>query len=157
MTAHKQTISKADAANRQLDVAIRMYLSGGDRVAVHTLACAAREIYEKHCKMAGIQRFYDEIAATYPDSTQKQVFDILNSTRNFLKHPDADGNQVFSWRRLYQQGRLGVPMSLRDEGLLPVVLAPTAPAPSKPFKTSLSRRLHSSSPKRAPKSRHKAR
>jgi len=92
MTEHKQTISKADAANRQLDVAIRMYLNGGDMVAIHTLACAAREIYEKHCKMAGIKRFYDEIAATYPDSTQKQIFDILNSTRNFLKHPDAEGN-----------------------------------------------------------------
>jgi transposase len=36
---------------------------------------------------------------------------------------------VFSWRRLYQQGRLGVPALMRDYGLLPVVLAPTAPAP----------------------------
>ena len=42
----------------------------------------------------------------------------------------VNANQVFSWRRLYQQGRLGVPTSLRDDGLLPVVLAPTAPAPS---------------------------
>ncbi|MYM22165.1 hypothetical protein GTP46_05850 [Duganella sp. FT135W] len=92
MTGHKQTISKADAANRQLAVAIRMYLNGGDMVAIHTLACAAREIYEKHCQKAGIKRFYDEIAATYPDSTQNQIFDILNSTRNFLKHPDSDGN-----------------------------------------------------------------
>jgi hypothetical protein len=92
MSPHKQTISKADAANRQLAVAIRMHLNGGDMVAIHTLACAAREIYEKHCQMTGLKRFYDEIAATYPDNTQKQIFDILNSTRNFLKHPDADGN-----------------------------------------------------------------
>nr|WP_257620257.1 transposase [Janthinobacterium sp. NKUCC08_JDC] len=42
----------------------------------------------------------------------------------------VNANQVFSWRRLYQQGRLGVPASVRDDGLLPVVLAPTAPAPS---------------------------
>lgn len=34
-----------------------------------------------------------------------------------------------SWRSLYQQGRLGVPALMRDDGLLPVVLAPTAPAP----------------------------
>lgn len=92
MTHQKQTVSKADAANRQLAVAIRMYLNDGDMVAIHTLACAAREIYERHCQMAGIKRFYDEIAATYPDSTQKQIFDILNGARNFLKHPDADGN-----------------------------------------------------------------
>ena len=37
-------------------------------------------------------------------------------------------NQVFNWRRLYEQGRLGVPELLRDNGLLPVVLAPSAPA-----------------------------
>jgi len=42
----------------------------------------------------------------------------------------VNANQVFSWRRLYQQGRLGVPASVRDDGLLSVVLAPTAPAPS---------------------------
>ncbi|WP_295999929.1 transposase [Rugamonas sp.] len=39
-------------------------------------------------------------------------------------------NQVFSWRRLYQQGRLGAPALMRDDGLLPVVLAPTSPVPS---------------------------
>ena len=39
-------------------------------------------------------------------------------------------NQVFSWRRLYQQGRLGVPALMRADGLLPVVLAQSAPAPN---------------------------
>lgn len=92
MNLSKQTISKIDAAHRQIDVAIRMHLTGGDIVAVHTLACAAREIYERHCQMAGTRRFYDEIAATYPESTQKQVYEVLNRTRNFLKHPDGDGN-----------------------------------------------------------------
>ncbi|WP_377705298.1 IS66-like element accessory protein TnpA [Pseudoduganella sp. UC29_71] len=42
----------------------------------------------------------------------------------------VNANQVFSWRRLYEQGRLGVPALMRDDGLLPVVLAPTAPAPN---------------------------
>lgn len=40
----------------------------------------------------------------------------------------VNANQVFSWRRLYQQGRLGAPALMRDDGLMPVVLAPTAPA-----------------------------
>lgn len=56
-----RTISKIEAANRQVDIAIRMYMDGGDAVAVHTLACAAREIYEKHCRFAGKDRFYDHI------------------------------------------------------------------------------------------------
>jgi len=40
----------------------------------------------------------------------------------------VNANQVFSWRRLYQQGRLGAPELMRDDGLLPVVLASTTPA-----------------------------
>ena len=41
----------------------------------------------------------------------------------------VNANQVFSWRRLYQQGRLGAPALMREDGLLPVVLAPTVPTP----------------------------
>lgn len=40
----------------------------------------------------------------------------------------VNANQVFSWRRLYQQGRLGMPALMRADGLLPVVLAPSAPS-----------------------------
>jgi hypothetical protein len=47
------TISKLEAANRQLCTAIRMFFSDDNAVAVHTLACAAREIYEKHCRKSG--------------------------------------------------------------------------------------------------------
>lgn len=52
------------------------------------------------------------------------------SVARIAREHGVNANQVFSWRRLYQQGRLGVPASVRDNGLLPVVLAPTAPAPS---------------------------
>ena len=52
------------------------------------------------------------------------------SVARIAREHGVNANQVFSWRRLYQQGRLGVHTSLRDDGLLPVVLAPTAPAPS---------------------------
>jgi len=52
------------------------------------------------------------------------------SVARIAREHGVNANRVFSWRRLYQQGRLGVPTSLRDDGLLPVVLAPTAPAPS---------------------------
>jgi hypothetical protein len=38
-----ETVSKLEAANRQLCTAIRMFFADDDAVAVHTLACAARE------------------------------------------------------------------------------------------------------------------
>lgn len=52
------------------------------------------------------------------------------SVARIAREHGVNANQVFSWRRLDQQGRLGVPGLLREDGLLPVVLAPTAPAPS---------------------------
>ena len=52
------------------------------------------------------------------------------SVARIAREHGVNANQVFSWRRLYEQGRLGVPALMRDAGLLPVVLAPTAPAPS---------------------------
>lgn len=51
------------------------------------------------------------------------------SVARIAREHGVNANQVFSWRRLYEQGRLGVPALMRDDGLLPVVLAPTAPAP----------------------------
>ena len=52
------------------------------------------------------------------------------SVARIAREHGINANQVFSWRRLYQQGRLGVPASMRNDGLLPVVLAPSAPTPS---------------------------
>lgn len=52
------------------------------------------------------------------------------SVARIAREHGVNANQVFSWRRLYEQGRLGVPALMRDDGLLPVVLAPTVPAPN---------------------------
>jgi len=52
------------------------------------------------------------------------------SVARIARSHGVNANQVFSWRRLYEQGRLGVPALMRDDGLLPVLLAPSAPAAS---------------------------
>ncbi|QYG10019.1 transposase [Janthinobacterium sp. PAMC25594] len=57
-------------------------------------------------------------------------FDGTRWQRASAREHGVNANQVFSWRRLYQQGRLGVPALMRDDGLLPVVLTPTVPAPA---------------------------
>ena len=43
------------------------------------------------------------------------------SVARFAREHGDNANQVFSWRRLYQQGRLGTPVLMRDDVLLPVV------------------------------------
>ena len=49
-------VTKIEAAHRQLAIAVKLYFQNDDMVAVHTLACAAREIYEKHCKKQGLDK-----------------------------------------------------------------------------------------------------
>ena len=82
-------ITKLEAAHRQLTTAIRMYFDDDDVAAIHTLVCAAREIYEKHCEAQGVERMFEQIEAANPERTRKELWTILNGSRNFLKHPEA--------------------------------------------------------------------
>jgi len=72
-------MTKLEAAQRQLTTAIRMFFADGDPVAVHTLACAAREIYEKHCRKAKQGRMFDFLQAGNPG--QKKSFGICSTQR----------------------------------------------------------------------------
>ncbi|RJG10683.1 transposase [Massilia cavernae] len=51
------------------------------------------------------------------------------SVARIAREHGVNANQVFSWRRLYNQGHLGEHALMRDDGLLPVVLTPTTPVP----------------------------
>ena len=57
-------ITKLEAAHRQLTTAIRMHFDDDDVAAIHTLVCAAREIYEKHCEVQGVERMFEMIEAS---------------------------------------------------------------------------------------------
>lgn len=92
MAGYTETVTKLDSAHRQIRTAIRMYFAGDDQVSIHTLVCAAREIYEKHCELAGIDRMFNYIKASHPDHDDKKLWKILNNARNFFKHPDPDGD-----------------------------------------------------------------
>jgi hypothetical protein len=47
-------VSKTDAAKRQLDTAIRLWLDEGDSVSIHTLAAAAHQIVHDLGKKRGV-------------------------------------------------------------------------------------------------------
>jgi hypothetical protein len=80
-------VTKLEAANRQLCTAIRLFFDDGDAVAVHTLVCSAREIYEKHCAKNNSLRMFDFVRAGSPDAAEKDLWNLLNAARNFFKHP----------------------------------------------------------------------
>jgi hypothetical protein len=83
-------VTKLQAAHGQLVTAICLYFDYGDLAAIHTLACASREIYEKHCKAQGRDHMFEYVASANLNRTRKELWDILNGPRNFLKHPEAD-------------------------------------------------------------------
>jgi len=88
-------LTNLDAGHRQLALAVRLFFNDGDPVCVHTLVCAAREIYEKSLKKAGRQRMFDLIKQAHPGHTETQLWNVLNNHRNFFKHPKS-GAQDFS-------------------------------------------------------------
>ena len=84
-------ITKLDAAHSQVFAAIHMYFSGGDPAPVHTLACAAREIYEKHCEAAGIGRNF---------SHKRQVnFQAVNRKTLQIAHVREAGAKIIDRQR----------------------------------------------------------
>ena len=74
------TIRKIDAARRQLDVAIRLWLDEGDLAAVQTLAWAGLTVLRDLAKAAG---------APIPGPSKFQ-FELDREAANFLKHADRD-------------------------------------------------------------------
>ncbi len=88
----KLTISKSDAAKRQLESAIRLYFSQGDPVSIHTLTSAAynivRDINKKRAgkPLFAKERFLEYVKAGH----EKEVRDLINTAENFFKHADRD-------------------------------------------------------------------
>lgn len=90
---HVSSITKIEAARRNLAVAIRMFFDRGDPVAVHTLAAAAQGVIRDIAKARGAA--HTSILHDNPDippDRRKEWIRILNTPRNFFKHADADPN-----------------------------------------------------------------
>ncbi len=87
------TVTNLDAAKKQLATAIRLFFARDDAVSIHTLASAAREIFEKHCAQAGLKRTFDYVRDENPEYTEKQLWNILNtpSKTNFTH---ANNNEL---------------------------------------------------------------
>ena len=96
-----ETVTKLDAANRQLATAIRLFFENQDPVAVHTLACAAREIYEMHCLKANLTRMFDYVKESNPTHAETELWNVLNVLRNFFKHSGASLDETVEFYDTY--------------------------------------------------------
>jgi hypothetical protein len=85
------TIAKLEAAKRNLAAAIRLFFERGDAIAIHTLAAAAQGVIRDVAKARGLER--TSILHDHPDipaEARKEWIRVLNASRNFFKHADAD-------------------------------------------------------------------
>jgi hypothetical protein len=82
-------LDKEAVAVRQLDTAIRLLFHGGDVVSVHTLACAAAEVFRDVLNAKGGESWRDAIIAAHP-GMEKQIHQTLARAQNFFKHADKD-------------------------------------------------------------------
>jgi hypothetical protein len=96
-------LTNIEAANRQLCTAIHMFFEAGDPVCIHALACNAREIYERKCKDQGINRFFDYAMEAFPDTPEKELWNVINKARNFFKHSLNPPDDVIEFSETYNR------------------------------------------------------
>jgi hypothetical protein len=82
------TITKLEAARRQLDAAIRLYFAEDDPIAVHTLVGAPHILITDLSKAAQLESILDRYIV--PDYRWK-FEGAIRSAQNFFKHSERDG------------------------------------------------------------------
>lgn len=84
------SVSKLEAAERQLRQAIRLFFQRGDDIAVHTLAAAAYQIISDMCAQKGVQREMEDSRILEAMGVKKEVLAAMRKPQNFFKHADKD-------------------------------------------------------------------
>jgi hypothetical protein len=85
------TISKLDAAERQINTAVRLYFNDGDPVSIHTLSAAAFEILKDLDKKGPKTGTFYELVDQYVRPEERDtVMKTVKQAQNFFKHADQD-------------------------------------------------------------------
>jgi hypothetical protein len=85
------SVTKLDAARRQIETAILLYFNDRDTLAIHTLAAAAQGILHVLAKRAGKSTpLQESLVAAVPEGLRAKVEVALRGPQNFLKHADRD-------------------------------------------------------------------
>jgi hypothetical protein len=87
-------LTKVEAAQRQLSLAIRMLFAGEDPVAVHTLAGAASIILTDLVERLALEHSWDRMAQEDSNLKPNQYFQIVRKAQNYLKHARDDHADV---------------------------------------------------------------
>ena len=87
-----ETVTKLQAAERQLRVAIRLFFERRDLVTVHTLAAAAQEVLRDLGRPHGFKSIFKDSEFVRPEY-REELAKRLNEAQNFFKHADRDRDE----------------------------------------------------------------
>lgn len=90
MTFPNETVTKIEAARRQLREAIVMFFERRDMIAVHTLAAASLQVLTDVGASKGIYGFLKGDLHVIREDKKKEVRQVLSEAQNFFKHADKD-------------------------------------------------------------------
>ena len=93
----KQSVTKLDAAKRQMNEAIRLLFEQRDEVSVHTLACAAGQVLCDLCKARGVPAPFRG-GEMIRKKHQKEWRGVLAKSENFFKHAGRDPDAVHEFK-----------------------------------------------------------
>ncbi len=96
-----ETVTKIEAAERQLRVAIRMFFERRDMIAVHTIAAAAHEILRQLNAPLGFESIFDYGAKSVIPEKREEFRQLFRRDQNFFKHAGKDPNEKLDF---YSEG-----------------------------------------------------
>ncbi len=87
-----ETVTKLEAAKRQLQVAIRLFFGRRDLVAVHTLAAAAQGVLYDLGRPRGLISIFKNNPLVRPEK-REEMAKLFTEAQNFFKHADRDRDE----------------------------------------------------------------
>ncbi len=87
------SVSKLEAARRQLNAAIRLFFTGEDPIVVHGLASSAANLYSDLVEQTTDSKSWRRRFGNNGEQAQREVKSILNHAWNFFKHADRDATE----------------------------------------------------------------
>lgn len=90
------TITKLDAARRQLLTAIELWFADGDPVSIHTLARASHEIIHRLFRLKGETGLLFDSTTLIAPEHREAFLKFIKDSANFFKHAKIERNPVAS-------------------------------------------------------------
>jgi hypothetical protein len=91
-----EQVTKLEAADHQLRMAIRLFFNRDDMVAIHTLTAAASQILRDLAGRIGSTSPFRDAEIIRPEKKQ-EWFQVLTRAQNFFKHADRDPEDVLDF------------------------------------------------------------